>query len=105
MQDAAIPRQRAKVELLRDGELAKFLPERFAVVDLELADGTRLAERVAAVRGTSRNPMSRSEVNDKARDLIGPVLGQERSKRLIETVYAIEAVEDVRALKPLLQRT
>ena len=44
MQDAAILRQRAKVELLPDAELAKFLPERVAVVDLELADGTRLAE-------------------------------------------------------------
>jgi 2-methylcitrate dehydratase PrpD len=105
MQDAAILRQRAKVQLLQDAELAKFLPERVAVVDLELADGTRLAERVSAVRGTSRNPMSRSEVNDKARDLISPVLGQEKSKRLIETVYAIETVKDVSALKPLLQRS
>jgi hypothetical protein len=49
--------------------------------------------------------MSRSEVNDKARDLIAPVLGEEQAKRLIETVYAIEAVKDVRALGPLLQRT
>ena len=62
MRDAAIPWQRAKVQLLQDAEFAKFLPERVAVVDLELADGTRLAERVSAVHGTSRNPMSRSEV-------------------------------------------
>jgi 2-methylcitrate dehydratase PrpD len=105
MRDAAIPWQRAKVQLLQDAEFAKFLPERVAVVDLELADGTRRAERVSAVDGTLRNPMSRSEVSDKARDLIGPVLGQEKSKRPIESVYAIEAVKDVRVLKPLLQRT
>jgi hypothetical protein len=31
-------------------------------------------------------------------------LGQETSERLIETVFAIESVSDVRALRPLLQR-
>ena len=48
--------------------------------------------------------MSRAEVIDKARDLIGPVLGSETSERLIKTVYAIESVADVRSLRPLLQR-
>ena len=69
-----------------------------------MTDGTRLSERVAAVRGTPRNPMSRAEVIDKARDLIAPVLGRETSERLIETVYAIETVTDIRSLRPLLQR-
>jgi len=33
------------------------------------------------------------------------VLGRETSARLIETVLAIEAVPDIRALRPLLQRS
>jgi len=45
---------------------------RVAIVEVELSDGTSLAERVAAVRGTPRNPMSRAEVTDKARDLTAP---------------------------------
>jgi hypothetical protein len=56
------------------------------------------------VRGTPRNPMSRAEVIEKVRDLTAPVLGRETSERLIETVYAIETVTDVRSLRPLLQR-
>jgi hypothetical protein len=48
--------------------------------------------------------MSRTEVMDKARDLTAPVLGREKSGRLIDTVYAIEAVTDIRNLRPLLQR-
>ena len=104
MQDPAALRQRAKVNLVRDEELAKFLPVRVAIVEIELADGTRLSERVSAVRGTPRNPMSRVEVIDKARDLIAPILGRETADRLIETVFAIEAVTDVRSLRPLLQR-
>ena len=60
MQDAAVLTQRAKVSLVRDDELAKLLPVRVAVVEIDLADGTRLSERVEAVRGTPRNPMARS---------------------------------------------
>jgi 2-methylcitrate dehydratase PrpD len=104
MQDAAIQRERVKVELVRDGELVQFLPVRVTVVEIELADGTRLSERISAVRGTPRNPMSRTEVMDKARDLIAPILGREKSERLIEMVYAIETVTDIRNLQPLLQR-
>jgi 2-methylcitrate dehydratase PrpD len=65
LQYAATLRERAKIDLLRDEELAKFLPVRVAIVDIELADGTRPTERVSAVRGTPRNPMSRAEVIDK----------------------------------------
>jgi hypothetical protein len=48
--------------------------------------------------------MSRTEVMEKARDLIAPVLGSEKSGRLIDTVYAMEAVTNIRALQPLLKR-
>ena len=104
MQDPAVLRQRAKVNLVRDEELSKLLPVRITVVEIELSDGTRLSERVGAVRGTPRNPMSRAEVIDKARDLIVPLLGHETSARLIETVFTIEAATDIRGLRPLLQR-
>jgi hypothetical protein len=49
--------------------------------------------------------MTRAEVVDKARDLIAPVLGASTGQKLIDTLLAIERVTDVRALRPLLQRT
>ena len=104
MQDAAALRQRAKVNLVRDEDLARLLPVRVAIVDIELTDGTRLSERVEAVRGTPRNPMSRAEVIEKARSLTAQILGRDKSERLIQTVYGIEAVTDIRTLRPLLQR-
>ena len=104
MQDPAVLRQRAKIDLVHDEDLDRFLPVRVAIVEIELADGTRVSERVEAVRGTPRNPMSRAEVIDKARDLITPVLGRENSDQLITTVYEIERVADVSSLRPLLQR-
>jgi hypothetical protein len=48
--------------------------------------------------------MTKDEIVEKARDLIVPVLGAEKCSRLIETIYALEQVRDVRALRPLLQR-
>jgi 2-methylcitrate dehydratase PrpD len=104
MQDPAVLKQRAKINLVRDDELAKLLPVREAVVEIELQDGTKLSERVSAVRGTPRNPMTRDEVIAKARDLTAPVLGRDTSTRLIETVFDIEKVAEVRSLRRLLQR-
>jgi 2-methylcitrate dehydratase PrpD len=103
MQDPAVLKERAKVNLVRDEELAKLLPVRETIVEIDLADGTHLSERVSAVRGTPRNPMTRTEVIDKARDLLAPVLGRETSDRLIDTVYAIDQVSDVRSLRALLR--
>ena len=104
MQEPAVLLQRAKVNLVRDEELSKVLPLRVTIVEIDLTDGNRLSERVAAVRGTPRNPMSRAEVIEKARDLIVPILGRDTSERLIETVFAIEGMTDLRKLQSLLQR-
>jgi 2-methylcitrate dehydratase PrpD len=105
MKDAAVLRQRSKVTYVPDTELTKLLPVRVAVVEITFADGIKLSERVEAVRGTVRNPMTRQEVIDKARDLMGPVLGTANTGKLIETLLSIEAVSNVRMLRPLLQRT
>ena len=75
-----------------------------AVVEIVLNDGTRLREENDTVRGTPGNPMTRDEIVEKARDLIVPVLGADKCSRLIETIYALEQVRDVRELRPLLQR-
>ena len=64
-----------------DEALATLLPARVAIVEVTLSDGTTLTERVEAVRGTVRNPMTRDEVVAKARDLIAPVLGRGRADR------------------------
>jgi 2-methylcitrate dehydratase PrpD len=104
MQDAAVLKQRAKVNLVRDDELTKLLPVRETIVEIDLNDGTHLSERVSAVRGTPRNPMNRDEVTGKARDLILPVLGRDTATRLIDTIFAIESLTDIRILRRLLQR-
>jgi 2-methylcitrate dehydratase PrpD len=103
MQDPAILKQRAKVQLIPDSDLERHLPARETVVEVTLTDGTRLTETVKAVRGTAENPMPREEVVAKARDLMTPVLGAERCSKLIQAAMNLENVKSVRALRPLLQ--
>ena len=104
MRDAAVLRQRSKVTYVPDATLTQLLPARVAIVEVTLNDGTKLSDRVEAVRGTVRNPMTRAEVVDKARDLMGPVLGTANTGKLIDTLLSIESVKDIRTLRPLLQR-
>jgi 2-methylcitrate dehydratase PrpD len=105
MQDPAILRERAKIQLAGDEELQKLMPTRVAIVEVTLTDGTQLSDRVEDVRGTVENPMSREEVVDKVRDLIAPVMGIPTCNKLIDTVLSLEKVKDIRELRPLLQRS
>jgi 2-methylcitrate dehydratase PrpD len=104
MQDPAILRERAKVRVTAEEELERLLPKRVAVVEITLTDGTKLSERNDTVRGTPEDPMSREEIVAKARDLVVPVLGNETCTKLIEKVFALEQIKDIRELRPLLQR-
>ena len=101
MKDAALLRERAKVELVADRALDH--KQREAIVEVTLADGTSLTEHTAAVRGSAANPMPRPEVIAKCRDLIEPILGAAKSAQLINRVIEVERAEDVRVLRPLLQ--
>jgi 2-methylcitrate dehydratase PrpD len=104
MKDPAALKQRAKVQLVHDPELERLMPKRVGIVEVTLNDGKHFSERVEAVRGTADNPMTREEIIAKARDLITPVLGGANCQKLIDRVFDLEHVKDVRELRPLLQR-
>src|SRR6266852_4749991 len=105
LKDPATLRERAKVQLIPDQELERLMPLRVAIVNVTLADGSHLTQRVDNVRGTPENPMTRDEIITKAHDLIAPILGDAKGSKLIETVFRLDAVSDVRDLRPLLQRS
>jgi 2-methylcitrate dehydratase PrpD len=104
MQDGAVVRLRAKVNLVPDENLDRLLPRRIATVEVTLTGGKTLSQRVDDVRGTAENPMTRDEVVAKCRDLMNPVLGISRCAKLIDMVLGLENVKDMRELRPLLQR-
>jgi 2-methylcitrate dehydratase PrpD len=93
------------VKLIPSEELQRLMPLRVAIVELTLADGARLTQRIDNVRGTPENPMTRGEIVEKARDLMAPILGAKNCANLIEKVFHLENVKDIRELRPLLKRT
>jgi 2-methylcitrate dehydratase PrpD len=103
MQDPEVLRQRAKVQLIADPELSRVMPKRVTVVDIVFKDGTRVSERVEAVRGTFANPMTREEVVSKATDLMTPVFGATQTKGVIDKVLNFEKVKNITELRPFLQ--
>jgi 2-methylcitrate dehydratase PrpD len=104
MQDPAVQRVRAKVNLvLDDEELQRALPRREAIVEITLRDGTKLSEHVKAVRGTPSNPMTQEEVVAKARELMSPVLGASRTNNIIEKILDLEHLKNILELRPFLQ--
>src|ERR1700676_4356073 len=104
LKDPVILRERAKVQLIPDEELEKRMPLRVAIVDVTLTDGTHLSQRVDNVRGTPENPMTSAEIMAKANPLITPILGAAKANSLIEKVFQLETVNDIRELRPLLRR-
>jgi 2-methylcitrate dehydratase PrpD len=102
MQDRKVRELRQRIELAGSAELAR-AGGRQAIVTAMLRDGRVLRHHTRAVKGTSDNPMARAEVDEKCFGLLAPVLGKSRARKLIDAVWGLEKVKDVRALRPLLQ--
>jgi 2-methylcitrate dehydratase PrpD len=103
MQDPKVLELRKRIELVGDDELERLMPNRQGIVELKLRDGRELRHRTVYVRGTAQNRMNRQEIDDKCYPLFVPVLGKKRSRELIDTVWRIEQVKNVRSLRRLLR--
>ncbi|NNE87208.1 MAG: MmgE/PrpD family protein, partial [Silicimonas sp.] len=58
-------------------------------------------QRTRAVLGTPDNPMSEAQVEEKARDLMEPILGRQRCADLVECVRKVETLADIGELLAL----
>jgi 2-methylcitrate dehydratase PrpD len=103
MRDPRVVAVRQKVQLLGDDAMSAAMPSRQGIVELELADGRRLRHHTRAVRGTPDNPMTRAEVDAKSYDLLAPVIGSARARKLCDAVWNLDKIDDVRSLRPLLR--
>ncbi len=99
--DPAIGQERAKVTLVGDPALSDPQAPRGAIVTVTTKDGQVVEHFTKYPPGTKENPLDTEAVNAKARDLMRPVLGAAKTERLIEQVNALEALDDMRKLRPL----
>ena len=68
---------------------------------MALKDGRTLEHQTLAAKGNSENPLTRAEVAENALDLMAPALGKQRSRTLMDELFAIERVANARALRRL----
>lgn len=98
MGSADVQALRKHIQLMPSRELTLAKPARQAVVQIRLRSGEVVVKHTRAVLGTPENPMSTEQVQEKAADLIGDLLGADRTHRLIETFTHLEQVPSMRAL-------
>lgn len=103
MHDPKVMAMRSRVELHGDPELDRALPRRQGIVELTLRDGRVLRHHTPDVRGTPKNPMPRDEVEEKCFLLCAPVIGKKRACELVNTIWNVEGVNNVRELRRLLR--
>jgi 2-methylcitrate dehydratase PrpD len=100
--DPVVGALRNRARVVPSAELTVARPRRQAIVEIGCKDGRTLSHHARVVRGTPADPMSRTEVLDKARDLIAPVTGKSRCAEILKTLERIETVPDLRTFGALL---
>ena len=103
MSDRKVLALRNRIELRGDDALSAAMPSRQGIVEISLCNGRQLKQHTRAVRGTAENPMTRAEVDEKSYDLMAPVIGKSRARKLCDAVWKLEKIRDVCGLRPLLR--
>jgi 2-methylcitrate dehydratase PrpD len=102
MKDRKVLDLRKRIEYRGSAELTRG-GGRQAIVDVWTRDGRRLRHHTPVVKGAWENPMTRREVDDKCHDLIAPVTGVRKARKLLDAVWKLEQVADVSRLRSLLR--
>ncbi|MFO1191053.1 MAG: MmgE/PrpD family protein [Rhodoferax sp.] len=102
MRDPAVHALSERIQLDPRPEQAFIDNSRQAIVQAFLRDGRVLRHHTLHVRGTPADPMTLQEVQEKALDLMQPVLGPARAQPLIRQLGSLPQTASVRSLHPLL---
>jgi 2-methylcitrate dehydratase PrpD len=102
MKDPKVLAVRKRVKAVGNPKLTDVLRRWRCVMEITLKDGRKLSGQTMAAKGTSENPLTPAEEEEKALDLIGPLLGGRRAKALLSMMWNFERVGNVRLLRRLV---
>jgi 2-methylcitrate dehydratase PrpD len=103
LQDKKVLAMMRRVRLKVDSEIEQRGWDRAARVTVQLGNRKRHSRLVVHFKGTPQNPLSRAEVEDKARKLTRPILSQAQMGRLLDAVHNLEEITDVSSMGDLLR--
>lgn len=82
----------ARIELSVDGQLdAAFPGQRAARVTVRLRDGRELTHLQPNRKGDPEEPLSDADLDDKFVELVAPVLGQARTRALLQRLWSLDS--------------
>lgn len=84
-----------RVKVIGDPKLNDPAAPRGGLVEVTLKDGKTVSQHTRFPPGTKENPVDTETLNAKARDLMAPVLGAERTEAAIRQFNGLEQVADV----------
>jgi 2-methylcitrate dehydratase PrpD len=102
MADPKVLAAKECVQLIADRALMDPAAPRSGLVEVTLRGGHKISHFTRHPPGTKENPLTTERVNEKARSLMTPVLGAERTEEVIRRVNALEKLNEVRELRPFL---
>jgi 2-methylcitrate dehydratase PrpD len=97
-QDGAVRELMTRVSVMHDPAQEASPRRESARVTIRLRNGRSDAVFVEHVKGYPSDPMSHEDVEDKARDLLRPVLGHAQTQALIDLVWGVDALSDAGVL-------
>ena len=104
LSDKKILAMMRKIRLETDSEIEQKGWDRAARVTIDLTNKQRHSSLVIHFKGTPRNPLSHSEVEDKAKKLTHRLLSERQLDGLIEAVDRLEKIDDVSRIGDLLRK-
>ena len=98
MSDAAVLALREKMTIIPSSDLTVARPARQAILEVRTREGKVYRHHTKAVQGTPENPMSPEDVQNKALELLSPVIGGAAAEALADTVWNLENIKDINVL-------
>jgi 2-methylcitrate dehydratase PrpD len=104
MNDPAVLELKKRITLQTDPELSASKIWFQGIVEVTTRDGAKLKEHVKYVSGNPNKPMTTQEIEKKCKELMTPVLGEDRTNTLVNKILTLERVTNMRQLRMLLSQ-
>ena len=88
---------------LHDGIEAQGFERIRSLVEVKLRNGQVLSREATTSRGTPERPMTPAELAEKFHDCAGGIMTGSKEKEVLDMVYEIDKVDDVKQLTRLLR--
>jgi 2-methylcitrate dehydratase PrpD len=93
---------RKRIEMVGDPALTDTMRRWRCIMEIRLKDGRTINHQTMAAKGSYENPQSREDEEAKALDLMEPVLGTRRARKLIDALWNIDGIKNVRSVRKLI---